>query len=373
METMKGAQVALWVWMLNVVVIFGGALLGYHIYTTYDEDLRETFDKTANARFKPNRKNWDVKTGNVDISAFGFRELTPRKRPPPPKPPDPKVDTPKPPDPEPTDAELKAELEREINSKFTLIRIVYSTNPAYSSAMVTASDAGGLSIILTVGLNFPERFGKLKDAKLKALGAKDYNIKAIELDKVIFEGPSIKRPAKRFTVELKYSAGIQAKNKPPDPNNFGKSSEASSTGSGVLPTPPPGSDKPVEAVVDTRPKESSYDSQTDSWTIGTDDYVNVNTDDFVQYAKTVVDEKGQPIGIQISDDIPEDNVVVKRGGKKGDIIKSINGVKVTNMADVRRTVREQYNAGTTEFEVLFEREGVPQRKMFKVPQKKKTN
>lgn len=369
---MKGAQVALWIWLLNAVVLVGGVALGFHIYTTYTEDLGDTFTTTADARFVAKRKNWESKTGDVDISAYGYREVTPRKRPPPPKPPDPKPETPKPPDPEPTDEQLKAELEREINAKFTLVRIIYSNVPEYSSAMATAADAGNAAIILTVGLNFPKRFAGAQDAKVKALAGKDYNITGIEKDKVLVEGPSIKRPAKRFTVELKFGANIMAKNKPPDPNNFGKPGGiGGGAGSGVI-TPPAEASKPVEAVPDTRPKESAYDEKTDSWLIGTDDYMNVNTDDFVQYAKTVVDEKGEPIGIQISEDIPEDNVVVKRGGKKGDIIKSINGVKVTNMADVRRTVREQYNAGTTEFEVLFEREGVPQRKLFKVPQKKKT-
>lgn len=361
----------MWVWMLNAVVFFGGAALGYHVYTTYDEDLKDTFEKTANARFKANRKNWEQQTTDVDISAFGYRELSPRKRPPPPKQPDPIPDKPKPPDPEPTDEQLKAELEREINAKFALIRIFHSTAPEMSSAMCTAADAGNASIVLTVGMNFPKRFGAVQDAKLKALAAKDYNIKGIEPDKVLVEGPSIKRPAKRFTVELKFTSAIAGKIKAPDIKDFGKPSGTGGASGGALPTPPADTSKPVEAVPDTRPKESAYDEKTDSWLIGTDDYMNVNTDDFVQYAKTVVDEKGEPIGIQISDDIPEDNVVVKRGGKKGDIIKSINGVKVTSMADVRRTVREQYNSGTTEFEVLFEREGVPQRKMFKVPQKKK--
>ncbi|MCC6149105.1 MAG: hypothetical protein IT461_02550 [Planctomycetes bacterium] len=368
---MKGAQIAVWVWMLNAVVFFGGAALGYQVYTTYDEDLKDTFDKTANARFKANRKNWEQKTGDVDISAFGYRELSPRKRPPPPKPPDKPDTTPKPPDPEPTDEQLKAELEREINAKFSLIRIFHSSNPEMSSAMCTAADAGNASIVLTVGMNFPKRFGNVFDAKLKALAAKDYNIKGIDPDKVLVEAPSSKRPAKRFTVELKFNAAIAGKIKAPDIKDFGKPSGMGGASGGPLPAPPPDTSKPVEATVDTRPKESTYNENDGSWLIGTDDYMNVNTDDFVQYAKTVVDEKGEPIGIQISDDIPEDNVVVKRGGKKGDIIKSINGVKVTNMADVRRTVREQYNSGTTEFEVLFEREGVPQRKLFKVPQKKK--
>lgn len=368
---MKGPQLAMWVWLLNAAVLLGGGALGYHVYTTYDQDLKDTFDKTANARFKANRKDWEQKTGDVDISAYGFRELTPRKRPPPPKPPDPKPDTPKPPDPEPTDDQLRAELEREINAKFQLIRVFHSSDPAMSSAMCTAADAGNASIILTIGMNFPKRFGNVADAKLKALAAKDYNVTGIEPNKVLIEGPSIKRPAKRFTVELKFPGAIAGKMKPPDIKDFGKPSGTGSASSGALPPPPPNPDQPVATVEDTRPKESAYDEATDTWTIGTDDYMNVSTDDFVQYARTVVNEKGEPIGIEITDGIPDDNVVIKRGGRKGDIIKSINGVKVTNMADVRRVVREQYNGGATEFEVQFERDGQPMRKLFKVPQKKK--
>ncbi|GIK52731.1 MAG: hypothetical protein HUU03_01500 [Planctomycetaceae bacterium] len=370
---MKGGQLALLIWLLNGAVALGGLALGARIYQERAEDLDATFSvASGTTKFKANRIDWAsaAKTGSVDISAFGYRELSPRKRPPPPKKTDPKpVDPPKP-DPEPTDDQLKAELEREINAKFKLMRLMYSTDPLYAKALCTAADAGNAAIYLRPNLHFPTEYKDAPDPKIKGLAAKDYLVKAIEKDHVLIDAPSIKRPAKRFTVALKFGDSVLAK--PPDPKNFGK---AGGTSGGAAIPQPPKENPPVEAqpvpTAETRPKESVYDEKTDSWTIGTDDYMGVNTDDFVKYARTVVDEKGQPIGIQINEEIPDDNVVIKRGGKKGDIIKSINGQAVTNMSDVRRVVRQQYDSGVSEFEVLFERDGVPQRKMFKVPQKKK--
>jgi membrane-associated protease RseP (regulator of RpoE activity) len=99
----------------------------------------------------------------------------------------------------------------------------------------------------------------------------------------------------------------------------------------------------------------------------------MNVDDLAKYAKVVHDREGRPLGIQISDDIPDDNAVIARGGRKGDIIKAINGKPVTSMSDVRRIVREDYNAGVEEFTVTYERDGVPGTKIFKAPAKKKTD
>ena len=36
--------------------------------------------------------------------------------------------------------------------------------------------------------------------------------------------------------------------------------------------------------------------------------------------RVVVDENGEPIGLQISEETPEDNVLIRRGSKRGDII-----------------------------------------------------
>ena len=369
---MKGAQAAILVWTLNAVVMLGGGLLGFKIYTERTTDLNDTFEKAENGKYKRNLIDWmkAAKTGDADVPSYGYRELSPRKRPPPVKVPDKTPDKPPVPDPEPTDEQLKADLEREVNAKFKLLRMMYSPDPEFAKVWVTAVDAGNAALIFRAGLSFAKEFGEVQDPKIKSLAAKDYVIKSIEKDHVLVDGPSIKRPSKRFTVKLNFGADVLGKK--PDPKKFGSSRDAT-TSSGTIPQPPtPGPDAPPVAVEDTRPKQSNYDEKTDTWTIGTEDYMGVNTDDFVKYAKTVVDEKGQPIGIQVGDEIPDDNVIIKRGGKKGDIIKSINGVAVTNMSDVRRAVREQYNGGATEFEVLFERDGVPNRKMFKVPQKKKT-
>jgi membrane-associated protease RseP (regulator of RpoE activity) len=127
---------------------------------------------------------------------------------------------------------------------------------------------------------------------------------------------------------------------------------------------------PAKPPVDTRPAESSYDEKTDTWTIGTNDFANINVDELAKYAKVVMDKDGKTLGIQITEEIPDNNVVIARGGKKGDIIKAINGKPVRDMSAVRGIVIKERDAGVETFVVDYERGGVPGQKTIKVPKKK---
>jgi hypothetical protein len=268
----------------------------------------------------------------------------------------------------PSDEELKKQLEDWVNQQFDLVRLWYGA-PEVAKATVLSKEAGGATLIFRAGLKFTDEYSKEKamDPKVQKLSAYDLTIVSIEYDHVVINGPS-----RNPTYKDKYFDVKLLPNKKafvlPDINKLGKSGKIGESKIKLPDTPPP---DPTVEVEDTRPKESQYDSKTDTWTLGTDDYKNINVDDLAKYAKVVHDRNGNPLGIQISDDIPDDNTVIARGGRKGDIIKAINGKPVTSMSDVRRIVREDYNAGVEEFTVTYERDGVPGTKIFKAPKKKK--
>ena len=269
-------------------------------------------------------------------------------------------------DPVPSDAELQAELQKWINSQFTCLRLFYGPE-SIASAVVTSKEAGGVTLLFRPGLKFVQEFKSSLDDKVKKLAQYDLTVVSIEWDHVVMNGPSRNPKYKDKYFDVKLSPDPKSFEKP-DVNRLGKTGKISENKI-KLPdeTPPP----PSFEEVDPRPKESVYDSTTDTWTLGTDDYKNVNVDDLAKYAKVVHDRDGNPLGIQISDDIPDDNSVIARGGRKGDIIKAINGQKVASMSDVRRIVRTEYNNGVGEFVVTYERDGVPGTKIFKAPPKKK--
>jgi len=271
-------------------------------------------------------------------------------------------------EPERTDAELAAELEKWVNSQFTLLRLWYGPEDV-AKAVVISKEAGNATLLFQAGMKFKEEFGKEKtlDTKVQKLAAHDLTIVRIEWDHVLINGPSRDPKYKDRYFDVKLSPDPKAF-QVPDVSKLGKTGKIPENKIKLPDQPPP--DPRIE-VEDPRPSQSTYDAATDTWTLGTDDYKNVNVDDLAKYAKVVHDREGKPLGIQISDDIPEDNTVIARGGRKGDIIKAINGEPVASMSDVRRIVRTQYNAGTEEFVVTYERDGVPGTKIFKAPQKKK--
>ncbi len=101
-----------------------------------------------------------------------------------------------------------------------------------------------------------------------------------------------------------------------------------------------------------------FDEVLDTWFLSVADYAGITTDDLLTHCRVVVDPQGELIGVQISDEIPLDHILLQRGLKRADIVKYINGVRVTTVSAARRTVREQYNSGVIKFEVKIERDGV---------------
>ncbi|MCC6464764.1 MAG: hypothetical protein IT463_05435 [Planctomycetes bacterium] len=365
---MKGPQLAALIWLTNLGLLGGGGFLGYHVYSTAKAEQDDTYQRVQAPKPKEQRVSW-LATGAQAASAghqdLLLDKLSPRVRPK-------KVESGpvvKVPDPlpvkEPTDDELKAELQKWVNEKFSLLRIL-SGPPSLASAVAVAKDAGNASVRLTTNMHFPTVYAKAKDANLKKLAGMDITVLEIQPDKVLIKGAAVnpKYKSKYFEVEMLINAALL---KRPSSDSVGR---PGGTGPKVLETPPGPMPDPTAEVEDPRPRESVYDSETDCWTLGTDDYKNINTDELAKYAKVVHDKDGKPLGIQISEEAPDDNVVLARGGRRGDIIKAINGQPVTSMADVRRIVRTQYNEGKEEFTVDYERDGQPGRKIFRAPRKK---
>lgn len=269
--------------------------------------------------------------------------------------------------PEITDEQLKAELEKWVNSQFTVLRL-WTGNESVAKAIVISKEAGNATLILKAGLHFRE-YAEATDDKVRKLAAHDLEIIRINWDHVLVKGQARNPEYKDRYYEVKLAPDPKIFELP-DINSMHKTGKIRET---KLKLPEENPPDPNVKVVDTRPKESVYDQDSDTWTLGTDDYKNVDVDDMAKYAKVVHDREGKPLGIQITDDIPEDHTVVSRGGRKGDIIKAINGKPVASMSDVRRIVRTDYNNGVQEFVVTFERDGVPGTKIFKVPPKKNNN
>lgn len=373
---MKGPQVAMLVWLGNLAVLGIGGLLGYQFYTSA-EDTRSAIDAAReNPRTSEKIIKWQdtVKSGSESKHALLEETfLSPRERPkpPPPKPePGPK---PEPPKPDKTDEQLAKEVEDWLNREFMLDRLWFGP-PSLASAKVIANPGGKAMLILRPEFNFKAEFSKPEYAKekLAPLGKLDITVLAIERDGVLMKAPTIdtdpKYKGKYFDVKLKLKETTNFK---PD-GKLGKKGSIVG-GNTRLPMPKePVPAPPSPEEEDTRPLKSDYDEANDMWTIGREDYQGLDVDELAKYAKVVHDREGKPLGIQISDEIPEDNVVVSRGGRRGDIIKAINGKPVASMSDVRRVVREQYNAGIEEFRVDLERDGVPMQKVFRAPAKKKT-
>ncbi|MCA8916689.1 MAG: hypothetical protein KDB90_14950 [Planctomycetes bacterium] len=440
---MKGPQLALLIWLANVVVLAGGAFAGYHFYQEIQSDRDAVYAKVSEPKTKEKRVTWQETVDAATTADHTFYRdvmVSPRSRP--------DILSVSPAsgafeketsltanggvgdsskctwtiqgtapagvslsaktghsvnlkfskatpqgstvtvratagdnseyaegtytlnfservDPAPTDAELQAELQKWVNQQFVCLRLFYGPQ-SIASAIVISNEAGKATLLFRPGLKFKEEYAESLDAKVKKLAQYDLKVVSIELDHVVLNGPSRNPKYKDKYFDVTLAPDPKAFEKP-DVSKLGKSGKIGESKIKLPDTTPP--DPNIE-VEDTRPKESVYDATSDTWTLGTDDYKNVNVDDLARYAKVVHDREGNPLGIQISDDIPDDNSVIARGGRKGDIIKAINGQKVASMSDVRRIVRTEYNNGTEEFVVTFERDGVPGTKIFKVPKKK---
>jgi hypothetical protein len=369
----KGPQLALLVWLATFGVLVGGGAVGYKVWTGITESRSSAYDRAGNPQLQQNRVEWQSVVASEkpeDIRAFRGAMLTPRPRPrpaterPPPPPP--------PPPQERSDEELRKEVEEWVNREFKLLRIY----DARQRVAIVTLNGVPTPLSLFAGMTFKEDLAFISHDKIKTLREKD-NISIVDVvivhgqmnqDHVIFRLPARdpKYEERFFEVPLRMPEGV---GRQVTPSQFGRS--VAGTGVGRV-TPPNTGARPSDTTVETPPPptpptQSTFDEATNTWNLGTEDYMNIDVDELARHARAVYDSSGRPIGIQIADTLPEGSVVSQRGGRRGDIIKSINGVPVRAMADVRRIVREQYNAGTVEFDVIFERDGDERRQTFRAP------
>ncbi len=254
-----------------------------------------------------------------------------------------------------TDAELRAELEAKIAREIKLLRIVYAEGrPEACFGKVRVAN---VEIVLGPNAGF---LAAVAETRLKGLPAwlANVRVKDISAESVTLDAASSK-PEKRFEIKLVLApASLITVGKIPVQEPRGKQSE----------TPP--EPMHLEELRDGKRGDSTKTIQNadGSQTLGTEDLDNKEAIEAAGNAlRVVVNEKGEPIGLQITEETPEDNLLIKRGGKRGDIIKSVNGKPVKTLADAKRAVREEYDAGKREFEIGYERDGNPARQMFRAP------
>lgn len=252
----------------------------------------------------------------------------------------PVVVVPPPPPVEKTDEQLKSELQAELNRRFALMRLVLSSSDDYPDIAMLVS--GSLRLQWFEQMNLKDEYAKAPSAELRRLAI---DLKVLEIDEqgVLVNAASFEKPDKRFEVRIEVYQGNQTKNMvsasfQPD----GKALKLP-----PLPQEPPRLGDPKQWPEELEPK----------------DYEDAAIDDIARHVKATEQ------GLQILPGLPEDSALHKHGARGGDIIKAINGEAVKSMSDVRRVVRTQYNAGTREFRVGFERDGIPDERTFRATDK----
>jgi len=253
----------------------------------------------------------------------------------------PMVVVPPPPPVEKTDEQLKSELEAELNRRFALMRLVLSSSDDYPDIAMLVS--GSLRLQWFERMNLKEEYAQAPSAELRRLAI---DLKVLEIDEqgVLVNAASFEKPDKRFDVRITVYRGNQT-------NNMVSASfqpDGKALKLPTLPQEPPRLGDPKQWPEKLEPK----------------DYEDSAIDDIARHVKATEQ------GLQILPGLPEDSALHKHGARGGDIVKAINGEAVKSISDVRRVVRTQYNAGTEEFVVTYEREGVPGTKIFSAPKKK---
>jgi hypothetical protein len=372
--SIKGPQLALLVWLGNLVILAGGGMAGYKIWQEITEERKVAYKRAGEPDVRQGSVEWQRVTATAkpeDVATFRGSALSPRPRPRPPveRDPTPPVEVEK---PEPTDDELRAEVAAWIAELFQL-RMVYGSG----RAIVTLQRGGNPTLHLRPDMSFKTEFANSTNNELAALGREDITVVRIIPDidpdgspgaHVLFKAPSRNADYKdrMFEVPLTMSSDYF---KRVNPSSLGRQVSSPTGRTPTVQRPPQDRSGPTveQPPVQTAPRESSYDENTGTWTLGTDDYMHVDVDELARHAIVRYDREGRPLGIEIGESLPENSLVAQRGGRRGDIIKSINGTPVRGMSDVRRVVREQYNQGTEEFVVILERDGQEMRKIFRAP------
>lgn len=326
-----------YVWMFwagNLLLLAGFGAYVFHEYSQAVERRDATYTSVLNTRTKVPRHRWEEDANAAEL-VLPDTMLSPMERPKPAPPPPPPV-TPTP-QVEKTDEQLKSELEAELNRKFTLLRLALSSSDEYPTIAVVVADKVRLQWF--EGMDLKEEYGRANSADLKRLA---YDLKILCIDEygVLVNAASLEKPDKRFDVRIKMFSGKQSSN--------------------MLNAQFPYEDGVLKPGGEPRRFETPYDPDPPTekakrwgYEIPKDDFDEKVVDDFAKYTKSTEH------GLQILPELPEDSPARKYGARGGEIIKTINGKPVKTMSDVRREVRTQYDAGTREFKVGYERDGVP--------------
>ncbi len=387
---MKGPQLALVLWIANIVVVGGGGYLGFKVFTGVGDERKQAH-RTVQDYERKNKpiSNWDDSGNDNKSLTLPNNGFSPYKRPPPPAKPKPPV---KPKLPvvvqPPTEKEQLAATARWVDDNFNIVRLGYASKPSAAFALVTIANTGKLEIMVWPELNFDESWGKHKEGKKKGqwkvadknrqkLSALKITIKSVEQQALVLEVPNKHTSpkadkSKRFEIALKLDfLKLRLGDKYPDFSKYSKETSNGSGGTGtVVDTPEePPSDPRIEKIPPPLKESIEKDGV---WEINPKDYKGLDVDALTRDLKVVLGADGKPFGIQISENAKDDSLLLKRGGRRGDIIISINGKKVISMSDARRIVRTDYDKGVDSFEVIFERDGESLHKNFNVPRKKNT-
>ncbi|MCB9933698.1 MAG: hypothetical protein H6841_09775 [Planctomycetes bacterium] len=334
---MKLSRFALLFWLGNLLVLAAAAVFLWIEHRDTRADSRARASAVAALTSDEPLIDWQ-RTATADHFSLPNISLSPKARP---------VEertvvvVPPPPPVEKTDEQLKSELEAELNRRFALMRLVLTSSEDYPDIAMLVS--GNLRLQWFERMNLKEEYAQAPSAELRRLAI---DLKVIEIDEqgVLVNAASFEKPDRRFDVRIRLYEGKQT-------NSMVSASFAPDGKALKLPPlsqEPPRLGDPKQWPEKLEPK----------------DYEDAAIDDIARHVKATEQ------GLQILPGLPEDSALHKHGARGGDIVKAINGEAVKSMSDVRRIVRTQYNAGTEEFVVTYERDGVPGTKIFSAPKKK---
>ena len=339
---MKRPQVVLAISALNFVIL-GLAALAINAAAQAPE--------LPQPQIQAARKNWQSAAHSSQLPHWEDVALSPTKRT---VKEEPIIEEPQP-DVEPTDAELRAELEARFASEVKLLRIIYAEGrPEMCFAKVRV---GSREVVLAPHSAFYATVAETL-VKMPPAWLADVHVKDIRANGVTINAPS-RKPEKRFEITLTIKESSLISVGPHREVEPGRDS-----------VPLPGNDRSPEPRNENLPAEKTKTTQDadGGYRLGTEDTQSKEAlEAAASCLRVVVDERGEPIGMQIPEDVKDDNLLLRCGGRRGDIIKSVNGKPVKTLADARRTVREEYDAGKREFEIGFERDGAPQRQIIRAP------
>ncbi|MCK6438797.1 MAG: hypothetical protein L6Q71_01190 [Planctomycetes bacterium] len=132
---------------------------------------------------------------------------------------------------------------------------------------------------------------------------------------------------------------------------------------------------PVDAAADESPWDMSEENRTtkvvgDNVQLGWEDMNAGVLEAMTSYVSRQTDMEGNDVGLKFNDSLPSDSLAYRAGARGGDILKSVNGTPVTTIEAAKNLVMNLRNEGVTEFTVVFERNGAERTKFFKLPPKK---